>query len=55
MPAAPLTAHPHFAQVPVVVVRLVLVGELPAEDDAVLPTLRFEKDRKREKKCQNKP
>lgn len=32
--------HPHLAQVPVVVIRLVLVGQLSAQDDAVLPTLR---------------
>ena len=34
------TTHPHLAQVPVVVVRLVLVGQFPAQDDAVLPALK---------------
>lgn len=31
--------HPHFAQVPVVVVCLVLIGQLSAKDDTVLPAL----------------
>lgn len=32
--------HPHLAQVPVVIVRLILVGQFSAQDDAVLPTLK---------------
>lgn len=32
--------YPHFAQVPVVIVALVLLCDLPAQDDAVLPALR---------------
>lgn len=34
--------HPHLAQIPVVVVRLILVGQLSAQNDAILPTLRTE-------------
>lgn len=32
--------HPHLAQIPVVVVRLILVSQLSAQDNAILPTLR---------------
>lgn len=35
--------HPHLAEVPVVVVGLVLVCQLPAQDDPVLPTLQYDK------------
>lgn len=35
--------HPHLAQVPVIVVGLVLVSQFSAQDDAVLPTLKAEK------------
>lgn len=38
--------HPHLAQVPVVIVRLILVGQFSAQDDAVLPTLKTFKKKK---------
>lgn len=43
IPTASGTTYPHFTQVPVVVVRLVLVSKLSAKDDAILPTLRTQK------------
>lgn len=32
-------SYPHLAQVPVVVVGLILVSQFSAQDDAILPTL----------------
>lgn len=37
------TTHPHLAQVPVVIVGLILVSQLSAQDDAILPTLETHK------------
>lgn len=38
--AARALPYPHLAQVPVVIVALVLLCDLPAQDDAALPALR---------------
>lgn len=32
--------HPHLAQIPVVVIGLILVSQLSAQDDPIFPALR---------------